>query len=354
MLAGRLLVVGFLALLSACGGGNAAGPAPHAGDSGALAAGSDIFGLVNGQPVRRDDLDAETLRRMLDTQNEAQQRVLHSTWMAFEETVARRLIEAEAKTRGTTVEAMLAAEIDDKLAPLSDDEVRRVFDENQDAIGMPFDVAGPLIREQLTVQRRDQAQRAFAERLRKNATVEYRLPVPVLPRFAVEVGDAPAWGRADAPVTIVEFADYQCPYCGQARHLLSELKQRYPNELRVVFRDFPLSQHTRARPAAAAAFCAGEQGQFWPFHDRLFENMAALDASDFERYGSELKLDAAAFAACVASDRPEKAIRAHEEAGRRIGVEGTPAIFVNGMKLVGLLPLPVLQALIDRELGRGR
>src|SRR5262249_2403115 len=149
-----------------------------------------------------------------------------------------------------------------------------------------------------------------------------------------------------AKVTVIEFSDFQCPYCAQARRMIERLAELYPDTLKVVYRDFPLAQHPQARAAAEAAQCANEQKKFWSYHALLFQNASALEAADLKRYASQADLDVAKFESCIASDRPKMAVAANEEAGRKFGVEGTPAIFVNGIKLVGLLPMPLLQALV--------
>jgi len=159
------------------------------------------------------------------------------------------------------------------------------------------------------------------------------------------------WGNDDAKVTVVEFSDFECPYCSRASQTLKKLRTLYPDTLRIAFRDFPLSQHKDAKPAAEAAQCAREQGKFWEYHDLLFENTRALSAPDLKSYAEKLELDLKVFAACLATDRPKKIVADNAEAARRFGVEGTPALFVNGIKLIGLLPLPLMQAIIDRELG---
>jgi protein-disulfide isomerase len=162
--------------------------------------------------------------------------------------------------------------------------------------------------------------------------------------------DGPALGPSSAKVTLVAYSDFQCPYCARARKVVEQLHELYPKELRIVFRHFPLAQHAQARPAAEAAECAEEQGKFWPYHDLLFDNPSALAKADLERYATDVKLDPNAFTTCLGSDRPKAVVAAAEAEGKRFGVQGTPALFLNGMKLIGLLPLPLLQALIDKEL----
>jgi protein-disulfide isomerase len=130
------------------------------------------------------------------------------------------------------------------------------------------------------------------------------------------------------------------------------LKELYPNKIRVIFRDFPLSQHAKARPAAAAAYCANEQSKFWAYHDLLFASAPALGEADLKKAAETVGLDLKAFESCLGSDRPEKAIKLDEDAARKLALDGTPGLFMNGMKLMGVLPLPLMQALVDKELNR--
>src|SRR5690606_17287626 len=122
------------------------------------------------------------------------------------------------------------------------------------------------------------------------AEVSYSLPVPPLPRKAFRVGDGPSAGPKDAKVTVVTFSDFQCPYCARATRTVEELKQFYGDKIRIAYRHFPLSQHTRATPAAEASHCADEQGKFWEYHDVLYQNQQSLEEADLTRYAEDLKL----------------------------------------------------------------
>lgn len=176
-------------------------------------------------------------------------------------------------------------------------------------------------------------------------------------RLAVDDGGAPSQGPADAPVTIVEFSDYQCPYCKRFRdETMDRLLEQYEGQLRFVYRDFPLSSiHPEALQAAEAARCAHEQGQFWAMHDQLFagqpEWARAPDAPEiFKGYAADLGLDADEFAVCLDSGRYTEIISQDFRAGAQYGVQGTPTFFVNGRKLVGAQPLSAFEAIINEEL----
>lgn len=344
----RFIII--LVALAATACGSSGSPTPKAGPA-ANPEQSTILGTIDGVGVDLAQLDEDAKSRLRDFDNESAQRRLHLLWIAFEDALASQLLEREAKQRGVTVEALLAEAEGGVRAP-SDDEVRAIYDANSEAIGVPFEQALEPLRAQMMEQSREDAQRGLVERLRQQADVRYALPVPELPRYPSDAGSGPAAGPEDSRVTLLIFSDYECPYCAQARRVVDELERRYPNKLRIMHRDFPLSQHPHAQLAAEAAHCAYEQQKFWAYHAKLFDNVNALASEDLARYAKEVELDVEEFERCRASERPRKAVRAQQEAGRRLGVQGTPAIFLNGIKLIGLLPLPVLQALIESELDR--
>jgi protein-disulfide isomerase len=337
--------------LNACAGSAhnlpqaAAAPAPVPTTSGAL-------GSVGGTVITRDDLGADIRAKLEELYNESEQRRLHLLWVGFEDAAGRLLMAQEAKKRGVSVESLREKEVLARVTVPTEDEIQQFYDQNADRIGVDFKTAAPHIKAELVAERAQAVERAFIDRLREQTPVKYTLPVPNLPRHKVEVGDGPSWGKRDATVTIIEFSDFQCPYCARASVIIKKLQELYPNDLRVEFRDFPLAQHPSAREAAEAAHCAEEQGKFWEYHDLLFANARALDTDDLKKYAADANLDAQAFASCLGSDRPKSAVDASIALGQKAGVEGTPAIFINGIKLIGLLPLPLMQAFIEHELAR--
>lgn len=160
--------------------------------------------------------------------------------------------------------------------------------------------------------------------------------------------DEPAWGPADARIVIIEYSDFQCPYCKMfMENTYVRLRQMYSDQVRFIYRDFPLdSIHPRARPAAEAAQCAHEQGKFWEYHDLLFANQQALETSDLKRYAQQLGLNMDQFNTCVDTRKYQASVEADVQAGLRQNVTGTPTFFINGQALVGAQPLEAFQAVI--------
>lgn len=168
--------------------------------------------------------------------------------------------------------------------------------------------------------------------------------------WAVLVDDSPTLGPADAPVTLVMFSDFQCPYCSRGDATVMALREAYDGKLRVVFKNFPLPFHPYARPAAVAAICAGAQGKFWPMHDRLFANQQALDDQDLAKYAKGVGVNLKKWTACLDSDKPGEVLTRDTRLAEALGVSGTPTFFVNGHKLVGARPIDQFRQQIDAAL----
>ncbi|MGO8970563.1 MAG: DsbA family protein [Myxococcaceae bacterium] len=171
--------------------------------------------------------------------------------------------------------------------------------------------------------------------------------------WRIPVNGSPINGSPDALVTLVEFSDYQCPFCSRAHATIQQLQKDYGSRLRVVMKEFPLSMHPFARGAAMAALAAGAQGKYWEMHDKLFANQRALDPASLEGYARELGLDMARFKADLSSPRLAAVIERDTELGGGVGVTGTPAIFMNGRRMAGgASPLETFKALADEEMAK--
>jgi len=171
-------------------------------------------------------------------------------------------------------------------------------------------------------------------------------------RYDVPVDDDPILGSENAPITIIEFSDYECPYCRQWHsEVYSQLIDTYSDQIRFVYRDFPLeSIHPNANSAAEAANCAHKQGVFWDYHDMLFSNEKGLGSTAYLEYASQLEIDQAAFQECIETDRYQAEVQADFEFAADLGVRSTPTFFINGIAVVGAQPFEIFQQVIDREL----
>lgn len=176
--------------------------------------------------------------------------------------------------------------------------------------------------------------------------------VPETPRSQISVDDDPFKGGQNAKVTIVEFSDYQCPYCARAKSTVEEIMNTYGNKVRFVYRDFPLPGHQFAQKAAEASECADEQGKFWEYHDLIFENQQSLSVDALKSYAKELSLNENQFNSCLDSGKYTQEVKSDLKDGANYGVEGTPTFFINGIKIPGAVPFEQFKQIIDSELSK--
>jgi protein-disulfide isomerase len=309
--------------------------------------------LLDGKPISQGELDAwikEDLFRS-ETEDGAPAELYELRTRALEKLLDERILAAEAARRGVSGDELLRLERE-ALGAVSDAQVSEFYEKNKQRMGgATLEQIADRIRSHLDDEREDQV----VADLRKRAKIEVMLEAP-----RVTVGaEGPSLGPAGAPVTIVEFSDFQCPYCGRAGPVMKEVHARYPEQVRIVYRHLPLDRiHPQARGAAEASACADAQGRFWEFHDKLFENQRALATADLQRYAGELGLDTAAFEQCVKErrfkDQVERDLAAATAAATASGKRGlgTPAFFVNGILLSGAKPAEEFFRVIDAELAR--
>ncbi len=304
----------------------------------------DTAAMVGGQAISQAELDKAIGYRLmgLKSQEYAMKRAI------LEELIQERLLDAEAKRLNTTRDALERTEIVEKAQKVTDEEVGVVYDSAKDRMGpMPEAEARKRISEGMTRRRVDMRREAYVQELSAKAAVRYLLPAP---RIEVDPGNGPSRGPANAPVTIVEFSDYQCPYCARAYGTLNQLRTKYPTQVRVVFRDFPLPIHREAPKAAEAAHCAADQGKFWEMHDVLFENPSDLTEPALKKHAKTLALNEAAFGTCLSSGKHAARWQKDVEVGKEYGVMATPAFFVNGRFINGALPFEAFVEVIEEEL----
>lgn len=268
--------------------------------------------------------------------------------------VTEKLVQAEAKKRNMTEEQLVKAEVDDKVPQPPEAEIKKLYDEAKERLppGTTYEQVKPQIVDFLNGSKKQERAREFFAELRKNANVQVTLPEP--PKPPVErkqvAATGPARGPENAPVTIVEFSDFQCPFCSRAVGTVEEVMKAYPDKVRLVFRQFPLEFHKQAPKAAEAALCANDQGKFWQMHDKLFGNQKALEVPALKGYAKELGLDTAKFDKCLDSGEKAAVVKADQADGQKLGVNGTPAFFINGILLSGAQPFDEFKSIIDDEL----
>lgn len=338
-----LLTLGLLAALSlpGCAKGQ---PASGVGSAKMAQDPNEQVAVVDGKKLTAGELMKDAQDQLVAFDFQYQKNRHDMVEGAMRQALTERLLADELKATGKTRE-QLAAEI--KSAPVTDADVDAFYQQNQAQMnGASKETIAPRIRAFLEQQAMQQAQKVFLDTLWKKHGAELNIDP-----FRVEVAaEGPAKGPARAPVTIVEFSDFQCPWCGALTPTLEAVQQKYGDKVRLVFRQFPLSIHGNAQKAAEAALCANEQGKFWELHDYMFQNQGSLAVEQLKAKAVELGLKAEPFNQCLDSGKTAKAVAADMKAGAAVGVGSTPTFFINGIALTGGKPIEEISALIDKEL----
>ncbi len=259
-----------------------------------------------------------------------------------------KLLQAEAARRGVGKEQLLATELQGKLKEPTDEDVKTFYEANKQRISKPLMEIDAQIRNYLKTQNYENAKAALVEKLRQS----YGVTIALQPfRSEVETEGFPSEGPASAAVTLVEFSDFQCPYCANLQSTLRQVLDKYGPKVRLVYRNFPLSQiHPNAEKAAEAGLCAADQGHFWEMHDLMFQSQGQLKADQLKEKAAQLKLNAEAFNSCLDSGQKAGKVQQDINAVTGLGVTGAPALFVNGRLVAGAVPFAEIAQIIDEEL----
>lgn len=315
------------------------------------------LGVVNGEVLTEEqvtkaaarDLENLELKRLQAEATNKRERheILEKTLNGM---IEDKLLAAEAAKRQITREALIQAETEKNVTVPTAAEVEAFYEQNKSRINASREEVLPQIGPYLMEQRRNDARSAFIAGLKKQYNVtSYLEPL----RFDFTIAGQPSRGPAGAAVTIVEFSDFECPFCGGLFPTMKEVEKNYGDRIRLVYRQFPLTSiHPRAQKAAEASLCANEQQKFWEFHDSLFLNQQDLTIDALKRRASEMKLDTGVFDSCLDSGKHAEAVSKDIAEGSRAGVSGTPALFINGRLLSGNQPYASITAVIEDELQR--
>lgn len=339
--------------LPACGGGEstsapaaapaAASSAPAAAAAAPKASSNKVAAKIGQAEISMDELDRRAAGKLVRLRT--QEYEIRKT--TLDELIDEQLLNAEATKRGITRDELVAAEITAKATEPSDEEAKAYFDANPPRGGVEFDKVKGRVKAFMKRKAEQDARTALIAGLREGAGVEVFLE-PL--RFDVSKDNDPTYGPADAPITIIEFSDFQCPYCARVNDSVQQVKDTYGDKISLTFRDFPLPMHPEAPKSAEAAHCADEQGKFWEYHDKLFANMKAQKDDNLKAYATELGLDSAAFNTCLDSGKYADDVLKDKADGEMAGVSGTPAFFINGVFLNGARPFENFKEVIDAEL----
>jgi protein-disulfide isomerase len=310
--------------------------------------------VVDGKPVTYGEVEKEQGARLVQAEVKALTELYDVRRNAVEQYVTKRLLEDEAKAKGETLEQWFDKELLGMVAASSDEEMKKFYEQNKPQMGgQSYDQIKDRIATHLKQQKGREQLAKVVDDLKSKRGFKLTLAQPSLPRIEV-AATGPSRGPENAPVTIVEFSDFQCPYCGREYPVVERLMKEYDGRVRLVFRHFPLDFHNFAQKAAEAGACAADQGgeKFWKLHDRMFTNQQKLAVDDLKGYAKDLGLDSARFDKCLDGSEKRTLVESDEKAGQEAGVTGTPAFFVNGIFINGAVPYEQFKDAIERELKR--
>lgn len=285
-----------------------------------------VLAMVNGEPITSGDIEASLKPIVFDVQ----EKVYNLRKNELDLRINDVLLAQEAQKRKITTNALLDTEIKPKA--VTEQDASAFYEQNKDRVSGDFAQTKESIISYLQQIELRNAERAFVEKLRAAASLQTFLVAPDSPVYSISTTDQPSLGDATALVTIVEFTDYQCPSCAAAQPILERLVKEYGNKVRLVARDFPLSQHADAFKAAEAAEAAREQGKYWEYVGILLRNQSALSLARLKDYAGELALDRTRFDTALDSGKFAETVQRDIEEGTMLGVNSTPAVFINGRR----------------------
>lgn len=345
-----IALIAITTAISACAGSGASSTKGARVGEGSDDAGP-VIARINGETIHRDAVDQWLKNDWLSEIAENPTQLYQLRRAGIDGVIDDTLIDRAAEKEGMSADAYLEMKTE-ALGPVTDEEVDEFYARNKDRIrpAQPIEQLRPKIRSFLE---NDRPVRVVSA-LRDDAKIEILLTPPAAPpieRQQIPTGGA-SRGPLNAPVTIVEFSDYQCPFCRQAEDTLRQLDALYPGQLRFEYRHLPLDFHPNAVPAAKAAICAGNQDRFWEYHKLLFLNQKALGAERLLYYATRLELDIEQFKTCQSA--PETLAQVNDDiaVAKAAGASATPTFFVNGITLRGAQPADAFRSIIDSELAR--
>lgn len=299
---------------------------------------------INGVKITLADFERKHPAALFQAQNsfyDAQKKAVD----AF---VDEYLLEEQAKKENLTVTQLFEKHVTSKIPKDPSDEALRVYYEGVDT-AEPYESVKSKIVDALRQRRTLKLRTAYIQSLRSQATIAMKLAPP---RAEISLKDTTPRGPSSATVALVEYADYECPYCQQITPILQKLEAEYKDKIAFAYKDYPLPMHGNAQKAAEATRCAEAQGKYWEFHDVLFEKKQ-LDVASMKGFARDLKLDGAKFDKCLDTGEKAESVRLHAAEAQSLGLQGTPSFFVNGRSVNGALSYESIRALIEEELRTG-
>jgi len=299
-----------------------------------------VVAELNGVKLTVADLEREESAKLLQAHNQYYQ----AEKKALEDLIEKRLLQQKATHEGLSVDQLVDRDIKSQVQDPTEDQMK-VYYEGLET-DQPYEAVRTKVLEKIRQLRTDKARAAYVKVLRAQSNVVVELASP---SANVNLENAYTLGSKQARVTLVEFADYECPYCQKVASDLRKLQGEFGDKLALVFKDFPLPMHSHAQKAAEAARCAGKQGKFWEYHDELFRSKQ-LDVDRLKEDASALHLDWTEFVKCLDSGEESAAVQRDREEGLKLGLSGTPSFFVNGHFYSGALDYTALHQIVELQL----
>jgi protein-disulfide isomerase len=313
--------------------------------AGTASAADVTVATVGGHAITQAELEKHVKTRLVAIEQEKYEAMREG----LDELIANELFAQEAKARGTTVEALEKVEIKDQIKQPSDADIQEVYDANKEDLGNePLEKVRPRLVEFLQQMEAGKLHAALVAQLKAKYKTSITLKAPVV---EVANGSRPPLGNPKATVKIIEFSDYECPFCKKGEESVQQVMKEYGDRVQLYYRDYPLPFHKNARNAAIAAGCANSQGKFWEYHGKLFA-MDELSPEKMRATAVEIGLDEAKFNKCFEDQEFKKQIEKDIEDGQGVGVSGTPTFFINGRVLSGAQPFEAFKQVIDEELAK--
>ncbi|MDO8461874.1 MAG: DsbA family protein [Deltaproteobacteria bacterium] len=306
---------------------------------------SKVLAVIDGEKITEEDIKKSGSSRLAQASAE----LYEAQKDLVDAIVQEKLLAKEAAKRQKTADLLLKEEIFDKVA-VTDKEIEQFYNEKKASFqGKTLDQVKENLKSYLQRQKQEERRGEFVKKLMAKVDLSYLIQPP---RVEVGTNGNPGIGPKDAKITMIEFTDYQCPFCGRAREVVNQVIAEYKGKLHYVLRDFPLSFHKESFKAHESARCANDQGKYWEMNKKLFSNQRDLKLEDLQKYASELKLDMNKFNECLSSSKHAAAVSQDQQDGEKAGVSGTPAFFINGRMISGARPFAAFKEIIDEELGR--
>lgn len=307
-----------------------------------------VVAKINGEEISEDQLIGDAQVELMQIKKQEYDLKMQQ----LQKMLVDKLIGAEAKKAGLPgAQDFINKNILKGEIKISDADYKKfVKDKN-----IPESNINDQVKERIFAymkeQKREEMIQAYVAKLTKSTPVEVYFSKPKS-NIQVDVGNAPTTGGDNAKVTIVEFSDFQCPFCSRAAKTVNEVKKKYGNKVKIAFKHFPLPMHQQAGPASEAAMCVNEQGKdkFWKMHDILFQNQDKLGNEDLVKHAKAAGADEKKFKECFDAKKYADAVKKDTEYGEKLGVRSTPTFFINGQLLSGALPIEQFSEVIDEEL----